>query len=192
VEKEQVMRKPAIWAAAMLLMLLSGWAFGWFDSGNYSDDPAVAELEKQRDKVFARHDKMDDEQKRAERRELEEKARNLSREQQMALFESSLPLIVPMAARRFEEHFDQFMELSPEEQEAELDRRIDAMESRGPRGDRQPPSISPEKMQSLQKQILGWTTPEQRGKFQQGIEIFNKRRQQRGLPPISPPGGGFL
>jgi hypothetical protein len=37
--------------------------------------------------------------------------------------------------------------------------------------------------------MLDYTTPEQRAKFENGIQMFNDRRKERGLPPVGPPGG---
>lgn len=195
-------RKPIIGVAAMLILAVMGaWAMGWFDGGNYSEDPAVAELERARDAAFAKHEQMTDEQRRSERRALEERAKGLTPEQRWALFESSMPLIVPLAARRFEQEYDKFMKMTPEEQRKELDKRIDEMEKRGGapngppggRGNGDRPPIDPKKADEIRKKMLDWTTPEQRAKFENGINLFNERRKARGLEPINPrPGGGIF
>jgi hypothetical protein len=196
-------RKPIIGTAAMLILAVMGaWALGWFDGGDYSDDPAVAEIERARDEVLAKQDQLTDEEKRAERRALGERASALTPEQRMALWESSAPLIVPLMARQFEQRYDEFMKMSPEEQRRELDERIDEMEERmrsgggsgGPgagRGDGGRPPIDAKKAEEFRKKMLDWTTPEQRAKFENGINLFNERRKERGLEPINPrPGGG--
>jgi hypothetical protein len=199
-------RKPIIGVAAMLIVAVMGaWALGWFGGGNYSDDPAVAELERARDEALAKHDTMTDEQKREQRRAIESRAQGLTPEQRMALWESSAPLMVPLMARQFEKRYDDFMKLSPEEQRKELDKRIDEMEQRmkagngpggpdGPgRGDGNRPPIDAKKADEFRKKMLDWTTPEQRAKFENGINLFNERRKERGLEPINPrPGGGVF
>lgn len=120
----------------------------------------------------------------------------------MALWESSAPLIVPLMARRFEQRYDEFMKLSPEEQRQELDKRIDEMEQRMKagagsgrpggegRGDGNRPPIDAKKAEEFRKKMLDWTTPEQRAKFENGMNLFNERRKERGLEPIKPRGGG--
>jgi hypothetical protein len=183
-------------------LLIAAWQYGWFDGGNYNDDPQVAELEKERDKVFANLDEMQSEERREQRRALEEKAKGLTPQQQMALFESSMPLIIPFAAKRFEKEYDEFMAKSPEEQRKELDKRINEMEARANRppsvgsgaGNRGPrPEISQAKRDELRKKMLDWTTPEQRAKFENGINMVNQRRKERGLSPMKGPGGrGFF
>jgi hypothetical protein len=116
----------------------------------------------------------------------------LSHEQRMAFFESSMPIFVPMMAKRFEEEYDKFVQLSPTEQRKKLDERIDEMEKRGnpggPGGNR--PPIDTKKMNEIAKKMLDWTTPDQRTKFENGMRLMNDRRAERGLSPL-PPMGGF-
>ena len=192
---EENKRALGVLTAVLLLATAVGaWRLGWFDGGNYSDDPQVAEIEKERDEVFANIEQMTDEQRREQRRAMEQKASGLTPEQRMALFESSMPLIVPLAAKRFEKEYDEFMAKSPEEQRKELDKRIDQMEARGGRPGGGPPGGRPEiskaKQDEIRKKMLDWTTPEQRAKFENGINMVNDRRKERGLPPVQRPGGG--
>ena len=58
----------------------------------------------------------------------------------------------------------------------------------GPGGNR--PPIDAKKIDEIRKKMLDWTTPEQRAKFDNGLQMLNKRRSERGLPPV-PPMGGF-
>jgi Spy/CpxP family protein refolding chaperone len=46
-------------------------------------------------------------------------------------------------------------------------------------------------MDEFRKKMLDYTTPEQRAKFENGIQIFNERRKERGLPPVGPGGRPF-
>ena len=47
-------------------------------------------------------------------------------------------------------------------------------------------------MDEFRKKMLAWTTPEQRAKFENGIQMFNDRRKERGLDAVDMPGGGFF
>ena len=49
--------------------------------------------------------------------------------------------------------------------------------------------MDPKKMDEFRKKMLDYTTPEQRAKFESGIQMFNDRRKARGLEPVGPPGG---
>ena len=56
-----------------------------------------------------------------------------------------------------------------------------------------PPNMDPKKMDEFRKKMLDWTTPEQRAKFENGMQMFNERLKERGLEPRRPaPGGGFF
>jgi hypothetical protein len=175
---------------AFAVLIFAAWAWGWFDTGQYSEDPKVAELEKFRDANITQG-----EPPREVRQEMRDKMEGLSPEQRMAFFESSMPIFVPMMAKRFEEEYDKFAALSPEEQRKKLDERIDEMEKRGgpggpggPSGNR--PPIDSKKMNEIAKKMLDWTTPDQRTKFENGMRMMNERRAERGLQPL-PPMGGF-
>lgn len=187
---------------ALVVLLFAAWAWGWFDAGQYSDDPAIAELEKLRDENVAKMKGLSDEQMRDQMREqregMREKMEGLSEEQRMSFFESSMPIFMPMMAKRFEDDYDKMMAMTPEEQRKEMDKRIDEMEARGGpggpggggpgRGGR--PPMDPKKMDEIRKKMLDWTTPEQRSKFENGMRMMNERREERGLPAMPPFGGG--
>ncbi|HEX6963454.1 MAG TPA: hypothetical protein VF175_16420 [Lacipirellula sp.] len=192
-------RNVAAAAALIAACLAWAWAFGWFEAGkSYSDDPVVAKLEKQRDAAVPKLQTMSEDERRAQRDTFRKQMEGLTEEQRMAFFESSMPIFVPMMARQFEQRYDQFMALSPEEQQKELDQRIDEMEARGrgadgSRGDRGGrPDIDPKRADAIRKKMLDWTTPEQRAKFEHGIQLLNDRRKERGLPPLSGRNGGFF
>lgn len=176
---------------AVVIIVFGAWAWGWWDTGQYSSDPQVAELEKLRDANVAKGA----EPSREQRQEMRQRMEGMTEQQRMAFFESSMPIFVPIMAKRFEEEYDKFMKLSPEEQRKKLDERIDEMEKRGgggpggPRGGR--PPIDQKKASEIAKKMLDWTTPEQRAKFENGMQIMNNRREERGLQPLPPFGGGF-
>lgn len=182
----------------VLLVLLWGWNFGWFSGKAYSDDPVVAELEKLRDENVPKLEQLSETERRAQRDAFGERMKGLSEAQRMAFFESSMPIFVPMMAKQFEKRYDEFMAMTPEEQKKELDKRIDEMKSRGgpggPGGGRGgPPNMDPKKADQFRKKMLDWTTPEQRAKFENGINLMNGRLKERGMDPLPPgPGGGFF
>ncbi len=178
-------------ATALTVLLFTAWAWGWFDAGQYSDDPVVAELEKRRDENVAKMKDFSPEQLREQRADMRSQMEGLSEEQRMAFFESSMPIFMPMMAKRFEEEYDKLAKMSPEEQRQEMDKRIDEMESRGgPGGPGGRPPIDAMKMNEIRKKMLDWTTPSQRSKFENGMRMMNDRRQERGLPALPPFGGG--
>jgi hypothetical protein len=179
---------------ALAVLIFAAWAWNWFDAGQYSDDPAVAELERLRDANIGK-DLSRDEQ-RAQREDFGKRMSGLSEEQRMAFFESSMPIWIPMMSKRFEQDYDKLMAMTPEEQRKEMDKRIDEMEARGgppgggPGGGGGRPQMDPKKMDEFRKKMLDWTTPEQRSKFENGMKMFNDRRKERGLQPLPPFGGG--
>lgn len=188
-------------AGLIVVVLLWSWSFGWFNGKDYSDDPVVAELEKLRDENVPKMAQLSDAERRAQRDAFGERMKGLNEEQRMAFFESSMPIFVPMMAKQFEKRYDEFMAMSPEEQRKELDKRIDEMKARGgPGGPGGPgsgrggrPNLDPKKAEQFRKKMLDWTTPEQRAKFENGINIMNGRLKERGMDPLPPgPGGGVF
>lgn len=185
-------KKHALIGAAILLVLA---AVGW---GFYSaKDPAIVELEQLRDEQFAKRNELTDDQQEANRQAFGEKMKGLSEEQRRSFFESSAPIFMKMMEARL----DQFLAKSPEEQKAELDKKIDEMLARQKNGEgpgrggppgagdgkpRTPPT--PQQIDKFRKGMLDKTTPEQRAKFQVTIQMYKDRMQERGIDP--PQGGG--
>ncbi len=183
-------------ATAVVVLLFAAWAWGWFDSKEYSSDPKVAELQQIRDENVAKMQGGSPDAFRDQRNAMREQMAGLSEAQRAEFFESSMPIFMPMMAKRFEEEYDKYMEMTPEEQRKALDKRIDEMEARGggpggpggPGGGR--PPMDPKRMSEIGKKMLDWTTPEQRSKFENGMRMMNDRRKERGLQPMPPFGGG--
>jgi Spy/CpxP family protein refolding chaperone len=180
---------------AVVILVFAALAWNWFDAGQYSDDPAVAELERLRDANVGKE--LSPEEEQAQRQDMGKLMSGLTPEQRMSFFESSMPIFIPMMAKRFEADYDKMMAMTPEEQKKEMDKRIDEMEARGggppgggPGGGGGRPQMDPKKMDEFRKKMLGWTTPEQRSKFENGMKMFNERRKERGLQPLPPFGGG--
>jgi hypothetical protein len=191
-------RNYAAIGALLVACLIWAWALGWFEGGKaYSDDPQVAELQKQIEDNAPKFPQMSREEQRTQGDAFRQRMEGLSDEQRMAVMESAMAIWIPMAARQFEQQYDKFMAMSPDQQRGELDKRIDEMEKRGgaAQGNGQGgarPNMDPKRVEAFRKKMLDWTTPEQRAKFENGMQIFNDRRKERGLPPIGGPGGGFF
>ena len=170
---------------ALVVLIFAAWVWGWLDTGQYSADPKVAAAERYRDENLGKGE-------REFREGMRTQVEGLSPEQRMAFFESSMPIFIPLMAKRFEEEYDKFVQLSPDEQRKKLDERINEMEKRGgpggPGGNRPPMDVK--KMSEIGKKMLDWTTPDQRTKFENGMRMMNERRAERGLAPL-PPMGGF-
>jgi hypothetical protein len=184
--------------ALVVACLIWAWAFGWFEGGKaYSDDPQVAELQKQIEDTAPKFQQLSREEQRTQGEAFRQRMEGLSEEQRMAVMESAMAIWIPIASRQFEQQYDKFMAMSPEEQRKELDKRIDEMEKRGgPRGGNGggggPRNMDPKRAEAFRKKMLDWTTPEQRAKFENGMKMFNDRRVERGLPPLQGPGGGIF
>ncbi|MGI9430047.1 MAG: hypothetical protein ACR2NM_15410 [Bythopirellula sp.] len=176
-------------AAACALACCAAWAMGWFADGQYSDDPEVAKLEKLRDEVLDKGN----EERRAAGTQLRDAMKNMTEQQRSSFIESSMPVFVRMGATYMEKRFDEFLAMSPEQQQLEMDKKIDEQLSRekkrnaaggGDRSRRGPPKMSAEKMDEFRKKMQDWTTPEQRAKFHTVISMYNSRREERGLEPV--------
>jgi hypothetical protein len=179
---------------ALAVLIFAAWVWGWFDTGQYSDDPVVAELERERDANLPKMADLSEEERRDQGRAFREKMSGLTEAQRQAFFESSMPLWIPMMSKQFEKNYDKFIAMTPEEQRMELDKKIDEMEARGGQGGPGgggKPQIDAKKMDEFRKKMLDWTTPEQRSKFENGMRMMNERRQERGLGPMPNFGGGF-
>ena len=169
-------------AIGVLLVVLSAWAFGWLET----EDPVVAELEQLRDEGIARHDEMTEEEKKTSRQEFGERIRDLPEEQRRKFFESSMPIFMKMAEARI----DRFLEMTSEQQNAELDKKIDEMQARqtdNPGGSKRDPKWgqkSAKEIDDWRKKMLDWTTPEQRAKFEFALaEVQRPARTARAWSP---------
>jgi hypothetical protein len=190
------MDKRWIGGAAVLLVLLaaSAWGMGLFGP---AEDPLVTQT---RELVETPQEEQTREQQTAVRDAWQDRFKGLNEEQRAAMFEKMAPIFMPIMMRQFEAQYDKFAAMTPEEQKAELDKRIDEMQKRmaagggnqgGPRGPGGP-QMDPAKAAEFQKKMLAWTTPDQRAKFQNGMMMFANRMKERGITPPQMPGGGFF
>lgn len=180
--------------AAVLLLALSGaWALGWFGG----KDPQVAEIQK----LAAAPQTADTRRQMGE--VLRKQTEGKTDEQKMDFFMNTLgPVFIPMMAKRFEQEYDKFIAMTPEDRNKELDKRIDDMQkgmnrwrqrgAAGGPGGGQRPQIEPKKMAEMNQKMLDWVTPDQRAKFQSGMKMFGDRMKERGMTPPPMPGGGFF
>lgn len=182
------MNKNLVGLTAMIVcVLLASWAFGLF--GGESVDPKVAELEQEAKKIS----EVPEDQQRDAGRAFFEKMRdaNLNEDQRNEFRERMMPMMMKMMEARM----DTFLAMTPEEQLAEMDKRIDEQEAwrkereansserGGPGGAR-----TPEQMEARMKGMLERTTPDQRAKFETVVTMMNQRREERGLEPVGPRG----
>jgi hypothetical protein len=198
-------------AATILVGLLAAWAFGWFSSSHYSSDPQVAELEKLRDETIVKQMQFpesprpakseapsaEEQAQRANAEAFRDKVNELSEEQRQSFFERSMPIFIEKMSEQFDKRYEKLMAMTPDERRKELDIAIDQMEKRaaaggGKGGQGGPPRMDPQKMDEFRKKMLDWTTPDQRAKFENSIQMLNDRRRERGLQPMGGPGGGFF
>ncbi len=179
--------------AALVLVLLTGaWLTGWFDR----QDALVAEVREIAAKPQSK------ENDNAMRDLMRERMQGLNPEQRVQMLEQLAPIFIPIMAARFEQEYDKFMAMSEADRNKELDKRIAEMQKRGgpgmagnrsegggPGGGGRA-NMDPKKVDEFRKKMLDWVTPAQRGKFQNGMQLFNARLKEKGLPPVGPPGGG--
>jgi hypothetical protein len=186
-------------AGLVALLLVVAWWMGWF----HREDPLIAQTRAAIATMQEQKQEPAPEQRNALRAAWEDRMKGLNDEQRMAMFEQLMPLVMPMFMQQFEARYDKFMAMTPAEQRAELDKRIDEMQKRmasgqggggpfGGGGGGNRPQMDPAKAAEFQKKMLAWTTPEQRAKFQNGMMMFSNRMKERGLNPPPMPGGGFF
>ncbi|MAT69617.1 MAG: hypothetical protein CMJ58_08840 [Planctomycetaceae bacterium] len=173
---------------ALLLLPLAAWALGWFGDDTLSDDPTVAEIQREMRRVS---DLPEDQRRQAGDR-MRSLGQNLTDEQRMELFKTSIPMWQPMMKQRLSDFFAK----TPEDQRAQIDEEIDRMEEfrqNNPGGGNGGPfrggqNMSPEKRDEFMKTMVAYLSPDVRAMFELRIQMFNDRREERGLEPIGPPG----
>jgi hypothetical protein len=91
----------------------------------------VAELEKAIEESAPKMGQMSAEERRTQGEAFRARMEGLTDDQRMAVMEAGMAIWVPLMARRFEQDYDKFMAMSPEEQPEEDARLDDA----GPAGE---------------------------------------------------------
>jgi alkanesulfonate monooxygenase SsuD/methylene tetrahydromethanopterin reductase-like flavin-dependent oxidoreductase (luciferase family) len=185
--------------AALALLLAGAWWMGWL--GGPAVDPQVQQLvEEVRERNAQQQASGGDTPPPSPgREEFRQRMEGLSEEQRASFFQQSVPIFAAMMEKRF----DAFLAMSPEEQRREMDKRIDEMEAARRKasqaGEKRPDGPpgggpwggDPKRADEMRKKMLDMTTPEQRAKFETVMNMFNERRQQRGLEPVGPGRGRF-
>lgn len=179
-------KRTIVGLVALVVLTIVVWRQGWLGNDSYSEDPAVAEMQRLRDEQFAKREQMSEEQMQAGRKAFESRMAGLSEEQRRTFFESSAPFFMKMMSYQI----DRFNAMSPDEQRAHMDRRIDEMQARGGPNGGNFPQPNPQQLDQMRKRMLDWTTPEDRAKFEGAMAKFSERLKERGLNPG--PGGGFF
>lgn len=173
---------------SLVTLFVLGYAYANWNS-DYSDDPEIAKVEKERDREFSDPDAMNDKQMKEAGKRLWKMADGLSDEQKKKLWESSASLFVPMMMKREEKKWDDFLALPPAEQQEKLDERINqqlAWESKRSDEQKKPRrNYSAKEADEFWKKMNDWTTPEQRAKFETIMTLYNARRAERGLEPFN-------
>lgn len=175
------MNKKRILGTLFGLVVVWGvcWALGLLDG----TDPAVANLENERDAAFEQSQDLSVEQRREQFDNFRQKVESLTPEQQKQFRENTQAVMQRMMMQRMNE----FLAKSPEEQKKALDKIIDAMESGGgPRFGGPPANQTADQISARMKGMLDRTSPEMRSKFSQFRNLMNERRKERGLPPLGP------
>ncbi len=192
-------------AAIALLALLIG--VGGYRAVRPRGD--LAKVQKLRQELFSQAARsLSPEERRARAEQLRRESAKLSPDQRAELFAAG--------QKRMKERLDRYFAMSPRERQQFLDQEIDRMEQMrrerananagtgtpaafgtGPRpGGSGGRPRSPEEIEHRRKERLDRTTPEQRATMDQMRarmtrfhQDLNQRRAQRGMPPMSGPGG---
>jgi hypothetical protein len=167
---------------ALVLAVVAGWAFGFFDA----TDPEVAELQQLRDEAL----NLGDEERRTQFQDLRQRVEGLSEDQRQAFRESSRGGFREAMTQRMNE----FFEMPPQVQTERLDEMIDNMQQRPPNQNQgglgRGGDMTADQRDQRGKQRLDRSTPEMRAKMDRFRDMLNDRRQQRGLDPVEG-GRGF-
>lgn len=186
--------------ALVLLMIGGGAAWAFLPSG---PDPQLVKVQQLQQKLFSPDSKLTDAERREGFSELRQEAEKLTPEQQGQLMREN-----PMA-KRFQQTINDYFNAPEKERVAMLDKQIDQMEQwrkqreasgkgrppgppggpGGPGGPRGGGGMDGNRENQMRKRMLDNTSPQQRAMFGQYFDDMNKRRQQRGLPPMGGPFG---
>ena len=176
-------KKQAILVSVAIVLTLAGagWAFGLFGS---PVDPAVAELERQRDQVFS-EDATDE-----DRQAFRDQVRSLTDDQRRQLFERGRPDIQERISARMNELYA----LPPEEFQREVMQRVDDLvaaraerdsDGEGPRGGFGPPAgMTDAQRDQRRKERLDFVDSETRAQFSEFRRAIDAELEARGEPPM--------
>jgi hypothetical protein len=167
---------------------LAAWLLGFFENDdNLSADPEVAELQREIGEFRNQEERPEptDDMRNAFRQRMEQ----LTPQQREEFFLSMMQTFAPMMEKRLSD----FFALTEDEQRAQIDREIDAMQSMGRQGaggrapfggGRPGGNVDPQRMQSMMKRMNAHTSPEMRAMMDTRMRMMNNRLAERGLEPM--------
>lgn len=168
-------------ALAMLLVVATVVMFGW------SEDPALAELQRTFDEAIENGSP-------PPREAMRERMDQLTEEQRRAFFERNRGRMMELATERMSET----LRLPPEERKRAIAEQADRLAklrasgepSEGPPGGRPPggrgrPDADASQSDRM-KHVLSRTTPEMRGAFTETKRLLDNELAARGEPPVNP------
>ena len=176
--------KKRIVLGAVVFLLLAGIAAAWF----FRSDP-VDDVRQLRNQLFSEEGKkLPPEERKEGFQKLATAMKNLTPQQRKELFAER--------QKKMSEDLDRFFKLSPEEQTAELDKRIDRMLAArkawenggkggpgfgGPGGPGSWSKKSPQEREQFRQSALDFTTPQFQAQMADFRSQMNLRMQQRGI-----------
>jgi len=175
------MNKKHVVVATVILALLAGVGWALFSG----EDAELAEAKEMRDEMLQEIDTLSDDERRTQFESLRDKTRDFSEEQRRDFGNGMRQF--------FMRRVDQLLAMPPEEQNRELDKWIDRMEKarKDREGKDRGGDMSSAERDQRRKERLDRTTPAMRGKLDAMKDLFNNRREQRGLGPMQGGGGMF-
>ena len=182
------MNKLLVFGAGTILILLVSvgcLVYSWRGQP-YSNDAAVAQLEKERDAYLNNRQMTSPTELQEIHQTFRNRLQDLSDVQKREFFRRSGPFFIQLARQRIE----QFFHLSSADQQKKLDEWIDrqqAWQSQSVRQEelnRNRPATSTEQRSQRMKRMLDTTNPELRASFHKLRRMINQRRREQGLEPL--------
>lgn len=182
------MNRFLVFGAGTILVLSVGIGCLVYSWGGqpYSNDAAVAQLEKERDAYLNNRQTTSPKERQAIHQAFRNRLQDLSDVQKREFFRRTQPFFIQLARQRIE----QFFHMSSPEQKKKMDAWIDRQQvwqSQSVRQEelnRNRPATSTEQRSQRMKRMLDATNPELRASFHRLRRMINQRRRERGLEPL--------
>jgi len=171
----------------VVAFLAAAWLLGLFESEDlFSDDPAVAGLQRKMQEVNAKGDSGPN--RDADVKRLVQQYQQLTPQQRQDFNRRKLLMYLPEQERELREFFAQ----STADQRAQIDQEIDAVEAKLPRsgsGNVKNAKTSnsgsdPSRIMAMKQLWTANASPELRSLMDRRVRMINQRRAERGLPPL--------